>query len=289
MTNLTRKMLALTMLVAGTVVASIDARAQGTTGTPIGTTAGSTAGTTSGTTAGGSTTGTTAGTTAGSTSGATGTTSGRNPSDPSDDIDNAEVTDRPRPLQQDENDPYDEWDQTYEMIKYLATSGNTQASIDMEKALREGRIQVDPNLEQTAEWRNNILYVNPNLFQSDATNTGTTPMQREAQAARFFASRMWLASILMHEWNHLTHGENYGTNFFSELLTERYRRAEIRAWEFQIDWLRQMLLRTDLTPSQRELLQGKIDNARDIANSYKKPGEPLALLKRRTNIQGSTH
>jgi RHS repeat-associated protein len=89
------------------------------------------------------------------------------------------------------------------------------------------RIMVDTSYKGNAIWRHDVLYINPNILIGGTWQREEPGRKRDRLQLEDFERKAWLASILIHEAEHLMQGENHF------VLGTCIRTAEYNAWHAQ--------------------------------------------------------
>lgn len=112
-----------------------------------------------------------------------------------------------------------------------------------------------------AEWRHDVLYFGPTLFDQTNWSSSTGKLRTRLQLIDL-DSKACFASILYHEYVHVVNNETWSVYRWNVTRIER------RAWDAQIWWLSgvQQTYRNDRGSAQR--IGYLIDRARDGRSRY---------------------
>ncbi len=139
------------------------------------------------------------------------------------------------------------------MIDYLASHGRRDEADYLRDLLVHGMIQVDETTNNNAYCWDGIVYLNPELMVRASWSTRGDAQENQATAIDQYNDCVWLASILLHEEYHESHGQGFGIND----LAQR-RAAEVDAWTVQMHWLQSLLTNPNLTRAQIDIINAAI-------------------------------
>lgn len=157
-----------------------------------------------------------------------------------------------------------EYQKVQDMIIWLNEHGRREEAGELARRLQAGEIRIDEDLKANAETRENIIFLNPNLFQEWPWSPTGNAKNNKITADRRFHDNVWLASILFHEAHHILDGEGNGYPVIFQ------NSIEINAWTAQKHWLESLLTNTNyrFTPGQIAAIQELIEDCKNMIRDY---------------------